>query len=137
MTCPQISLEAKCRPHRQTPVPFHTKQQQGHGADSLQPGLGSSSNTASQEEPTYFRQPQLPLKATCSLLTDCICVPHAVRTKASCSCDCLTACPLPQSLRSALPPQRTAHRDLLAVAGGDMADVWQLLQVLPGLVQKV
>lgn len=31
----------------------------------------------------------------------------------------------------------TAHRDLLAVAGGDMADVWQLLEVLPGLMQEV
>lgn len=130
MTCPQISLEAKCRPHRQTPVPFHTKQQQGHGADSLQPSLGSSSDTASQGEPTCFRQPQLPLKATCVLLTDCSTDKGIVLVR-------LTACPLPQSLRSALPPQRTAHRDLLAVAGGDMADVWQLLQVLPGLVQKV
>lgn len=32
---------------------------------------------------------------------------------------------------------RTAHGDLLAVAGGDVADVWQLLEVLPGLVQEV
>lgn len=31
----------------------------------------------------------------------------------------------------------TTHGDLLAVAGGDMADVWQLLEVLPGLMQEV
>lgn len=31
----------------------------------------------------------------------------------------------------------TTHGDLLAVAGGDVADVWQLLEVLPGLMQEV
>ena len=44
---------------------------------------------------------------------------------------------LPQRLRNAFPPRRTAHGDLLAIAGGDVTDVWQLLEVLPGLMQKV
>lgn len=41
---------------------------------------------------------------------------------------------LPQRLRSAFPLRRTTHGDLLTVAGGDVTDVWQLLEVLPGLV---
>lgn len=36
-----------------------------------------------------------------------------------------------------LPPRHTTDGDLLAVAGGDVTDVRQLLEVLPGLVQKV
>lgn len=44
---------------------------------------------------------------------------------------------MPQRLCSALPPRHTAHSDLLTIAGGDMTDVWQLLEVLPGLVKKV
>lgn len=33
-----------------------------------------------------------------------------------------------------LAMQVSTHSDLLTIAGGDMTDVWQLLEVLPGLM---
>lgn len=40
-------------------------------------------------------------------------------------------------MEAAHPPALTTHSDLLAVAGRDPGDVWQLGQMLPGFVQEI
>lgn len=140
-------LQTDKSPSLNTPILFQTKQKKGHDADMLS-SVFRLVFAAAQIQ--YHRvHPALLDSPSCLSTQHTFCLRtafvfhtqyrggHHAHTTILHLSHPFHVSVLPQRLHSALPPRRTAYGDLLAIAGGDMTDVWQLLEVLPGLMQKV